>query len=109
MSGSPGLVVRGSVRLPAALATRSRPVGVADLIPSDLAAWSELRRSLGRRQAVRALGRRFRRDPAAYLRSLEVSLINPICRPSFFPGIPLRERSMDTARSPCVAISRSAS
>jgi hypothetical protein len=72
----PGTVVRGSVRLIAAAATRSRPVGVTDLIPSDVAAWRELRRSLGRRQAVRALGRRFRRDPEAYLRSLENSLIN---------------------------------
>lgn len=72
----PGTVVRGSVRLIAAAATRSRPVGVADLIPSDLTAWRELRRSLGRRQAVRAQGRRFRRDPEAYLRSLEEALIN---------------------------------
>jgi len=72
----PGTVVRGSVRLVAAAATRSRPVGVADLIPSDLAAWRELRRSLGRRRAVRALGHRFRRDPDAYLRSLEEALIN---------------------------------
>jgi hypothetical protein len=72
----PGTVVRGSVRLIAAAATRSRPVGAADLIPSDLGAWRELRRSLGRRQAVRALGRRFRRDPEAYLRSLEDTLIN---------------------------------
>ena len=31
--------------------------------------------ALERRQAVRTLGRRFRRDPAAYLRSLEESLI----------------------------------
>ena len=77
----PGTVVRGSVRLIAAAATRSRPVGVTDLIPSDLAVWRGLRRSLGRRQAVRALGRRFRRDPAAYLRSLEVSLINPTLPP----------------------------
>jgi hypothetical protein len=72
----PGTVVRGSVRLIAAAATRSRPIGVADLVPSDLGAWRELRRSLGRRQAVRALGRRFRRDPEAYLRSLEDTLIN---------------------------------
>jgi hypothetical protein len=72
----PGTVVRGSVRLIAAATTRSRPVGVAELIPSDLGAWRELRRSLGCRQAVRALGRRFRRDPTAYLRSLEDTLIN---------------------------------
>jgi hypothetical protein len=51
-------------------------VGVSDLIPSDLAAWREMRRSLGRRQAVRARSRRFRRDPAAYLRSLEDAVIN---------------------------------
>ena len=50
----PGTVVRGSVRLMAAAATRSRPVGVADLIPSDVAAWRSLRASLSRRQAVRA-------------------------------------------------------
>lgn len=74
----PGTVVRGSARLIAAAATRLRPVGPADLIPSDVAAWRRLRASLERRQAVRALGRRFRRDPDAYLGSLEVSLINRI-------------------------------
>ena len=67
----PGTVVRGSVRLVAAAATRLRPIEAADLVPSDLAAWRALRGSLERRQAVRTLGRRFRRDPAAYLRSLE--------------------------------------
>jgi hypothetical protein len=72
----PGTVVRGSVRLIAAASTRSRPVGVSDLIASDLAAWRERRRLQGRRQAVRALGRRFCRDPEAYLQSLEDALIN---------------------------------
>ena len=73
---SPGLVVRGSVRLPAALATRLRgEVRGEDLIPSDLGAWRELRAGLGRRQAVRAQGRRFRRDPDAYLQELEDALI----------------------------------
>jgi hypothetical protein len=73
---SPGTVVRGSVRLVAAAATRLRPVGVADLIPSHLPAWRALRDRLGRRQAVRTLGRRFRQDPKSYLRSLEDSIIN---------------------------------
>ena len=77
----PGTVIRGSVRLIAAAATRSRPIAVSDLIPSDLAAWRELRRSLGRRQAVRALGRRVRRDPEAYLRSIENILINQVLPP----------------------------
>ena len=49
--------------------------------PSDLEAWRDLRGSLERRQAVRTLGRRFRRDPVAYLRSLEESLINQALPP----------------------------
>jgi len=73
---SPGLVVRGSVRLPSALATRVRgEVRSDDLIPSDLEVWRKLRASLERRQATRAQGRRFRRDPAAYLKQLEDALI----------------------------------
>jgi hypothetical protein len=73
---SPGLVVRGSVRLPAAVATRLRgEIRGDDLLPSDLEAWRKLRSGLERRQAVRAQGRRFRRDPAAYLRELEDNLI----------------------------------
>ena len=79
---SPGLVVRGSVRLPAAVATRLRgEVRGEDLIPSDLDAWRELRTSLERRQAIRAQGRRFRRDPAAYLRELENALIKKTLPP----------------------------
>ncbi len=77
----PGTVVRGSVRLVAAAATRLRRVGAADLIPTELKAWRDLRESLERRQAVRTQGRRFRRDPAVYLRSLEDSLINQALPP----------------------------
>ena len=72
----PGTVVRGSVRLIAAAATRLRPVEGADLVPLDLPAWRRLRHRLERRQAIRTAGRRFRRDPAAYLKSLEDSIIN---------------------------------
>ncbi len=71
----PGTVVRGSVRLVAAAATRLRRIEAADLVPSDLTTWRDLRSSLERRQAVRTLGRRFRRDTAAYLQSLEETLI----------------------------------
>ena len=79
---SPGLVVRGSVRLPAAVATRLRgQVRGEDLAPSDPGAWRELRAGLERRQAIRALGRRFRRDPAAYLQQLEDSLIKETLPP----------------------------
>jgi hypothetical protein len=71
----PGTVVRGSVRLVAAAATRLRPIEVAELVPSDLSSWRDLRGRLERRQTVRTLGRRFRQDPTAYLQSLEDSLI----------------------------------
>src|SRR4029079_1805939 len=54
----PGTVVRGSVRVVAAAATRLRTIEAADLVPSDPAAWRELRGSLERRRAVRTLGRR---------------------------------------------------
>ena len=78
---SPGMVVRGSVRLISATATRLRPIEGADLVPSDLSAWRGLRGGLERRQGVRTLGRRFRRDPVAYLRSLEETLINQTLPP----------------------------
>jgi hypothetical protein len=71
----PGTVVRGSVRPVAAAATRLRPIEAADRVPSDQAAWRSLRQRLAQRQAVRTPGRRFRRDPTAYLRSLEEALI----------------------------------
>jgi hypothetical protein len=77
----PGTVVRGSVRLVAAAATRLRPIVAGDLVPSDLSSWRDLRGRLERRQAVRTLGRRFRKDPAAYLRTLEDSLINQTLPP----------------------------
>jgi hypothetical protein len=77
----PGTVVRGSVRLVAAAATRLRSIEVADLVPTDLAAWRDLRGSLERRQEVRTLGRRFRRDPVTYLRSLEEALIKAALPP----------------------------
>ena len=77
----PGTVVRGSVRLVASAATRLRPVAGPDLVPSDLSAWRELRDGLERRQAVRTLGRRLRRDPVGYLKTLEDSIINQALPP----------------------------
>jgi hypothetical protein len=77
----PGTVVRGSVRLVAAAATRLRPIDTTDLIPADRHAWRALRGSLERRESVRTMGRRFRRDPASYLKSLEEALINQALPP----------------------------
>jgi hypothetical protein len=77
----PGTVVRGSVRLVAAAATRQRSIEVGDLVPSKLSSWKDLRGRLERRLAVRTFGRRFRQNPVAYLKSLEDSLINQTLPP----------------------------
>jgi len=71
---SPGLVVRGAVRLVAAVATRAQAFAGPDLQPTDLSAWTALRAQLARRQEARRAQRRFRRDPDAYLAALETAL-----------------------------------
>jgi hypothetical protein len=68
---SPGLVVRGSVRLVAGLMTRLGEVTADELAPPDVLAWQELRAELGCREAARVQQRRFRRDPGGYLKRLE--------------------------------------
>ena len=77
----PGTVVRGSVRLVASAATRLRSIEGPDLVPSDVSRWRDLRGRLERRQGIRTLGRRFRRDPVGYLKSLEDSLISQTLPP----------------------------
>jgi len=72
---SPGLVVRGSVRLVAGLATRLGAVSGEELAPRDVAQWRQLRQQLGQRGAARTLQRRFRRNPKAYLHDLEEQLL----------------------------------
>jgi len=73
--GAPGLVVRGRVRLLAAVVSRTVPLGAAELAPRDLARWRELRTELAYRQEGRRRQLRFRRDPAAYLSQLEEQLL----------------------------------
>jgi hypothetical protein len=73
----PSLVVRGAVRVVAAVATRQQPFTSADLWPHDLARWRALRRQLGHRQQARRAQRSFRRDPQAYLAALEARLLMP--------------------------------
>lgn len=68
---SAGTVLRGPVRLIAATATRRHTVQGHELAPADLLAWRSLRRQLDQQRHARTLGRRFRRHPDAYLRSLE--------------------------------------
>jgi hypothetical protein len=68
---SPTLVVRGSVRLVAAVATRLREASGEQLAPRDVGQWQQLRQRLQERRDARRQQRRFRRDPKAYLRALE--------------------------------------
>jgi hypothetical protein len=71
---SPALVLRGSARLVAGLATRSREVTAADLAGADRGAWRQLRDELETRRQRRVERRQFRRDPHGYLRDLEHKL-----------------------------------
>ncbi|MFH5806847.1 ISNCY family transposase [Alienimonas sp. DA493] len=76
-TASPALVERGSVRLPAALATGRRAYASADLAPIDVAAWRRLRTELNARRETRRRRTRFRRDPRAFLARLERDLLQP--------------------------------
>jgi hypothetical protein len=71
---SPALVLRGSVRLVAGLATRQRAVGASDLARAGRFRWQELRQELEERRLRRVERRRFRRDPEGYLKALENTL-----------------------------------
>src|SRR5262249_32248442 len=74
-SGSPALVLRGSARVIAAVATRQRAFTADELAQADRAEWARLRQTLDERRQRRTQRRRFRRDPEAYLRQLEDLLI----------------------------------
>ena len=69
--GAPSAVLHGTVRLVAGIATRLRPFRPCDLVPQNCAAWQQLRQAVRRRFALRAQGRRFRRNPDGYLQQLE--------------------------------------
>lgn len=72
--GSPGMVLRGSVRLVAGLATRTREVTAADL-QADPDEWKRIRAELEVRRQRRVERRRFRRNPEEFLKALENKLI----------------------------------
>jgi len=74
---SPGLVVRGAVRVVAALAARHQPGDASAPRPTDLVAWRALRQQLQTRHAARCAQRRFRHDPDAYRTALEHALARP--------------------------------
>lgn len=78
---APGLVTRGAARIIAALATRRRRYGPAELRPRNLDAWRQLRGQLEARGEARRRQLRFRRDPARYLADLEARLRHPSLPP----------------------------
>jgi hypothetical protein len=78
---SPALVVRGAVRVVALMATRQHPFSAEELRPHDLAAWKALRQRVDARHQLRRRQVRFRRDPAAYLATLEAELLKPALPP----------------------------
>jgi hypothetical protein len=68
-------VVRGSVRVLAATASRLTLFREYDLRHPNLERWSSLRRSLDLRQEARRQQGRFRKNPTAYLAALEAMLL----------------------------------
>ena len=70
------VAVRGAVRVVAAVATHVTPWSAQDLRPADVTAWRRLRAELEARHERRRAQRRFRRDPDAYLSTLEVLLLH---------------------------------
>ena len=78
---SPALVVRGAVRVLAAVASRLHHFTAAELRVTDVDSWRALRRPLTYRHEARRTQLRFRRDPAAYLANLEACLLQPSLPP----------------------------
>lgn len=75
-SATAALVVRGSVRVVAAVATPLGAWSAQELRRASVAAWRTLREKLEARHEARRAQRRFRRDPAAYLATLEDTLLH---------------------------------
>jgi len=71
----PGVVVRGSVRVMAAVKSREQVFSVEELRPRDYQRWKDLRRQLRQREEARRKQWRFRTNPAAYLAEIEARLL----------------------------------
>jgi hypothetical protein len=71
----PGVVVRGSVRVIAAVVTPPLLFSVEDLRPKDYQRWRDLRRQLQQWEESRRQQFRFRKNPAAYLAAIEARLL----------------------------------
>jgi hypothetical protein len=71
----PGLVVRGSVRVVAAVAARFSCFIPEALPLRDYQMWRQVRERLAYREEARRQQFRFRKDPAAYLAQIEARLL----------------------------------
>jgi hypothetical protein len=76
-TASPGMVLRGPVRLVAAALTRLRRYEARDLALTDRRQWREVRHGLEQRRRSRVLRCRFRHDPQAFLSAIEHQLCQP--------------------------------
>jgi hypothetical protein len=72
---APALVVNGSVRVVAGLATRLRPEEGLQLPAGYVVRWQQSRAALAKRREARRQQRRFRRAPTIYLQELETRAI----------------------------------
>jgi hypothetical protein len=70
-----GVVVRGSVRVIAAVVSRQQLFSAEDLRPKDYLQWRKLRAQLQQREECRRQQFRFRKDPVRYLATLEAQLL----------------------------------
>ena len=70
-----GVVVRGSVRVMAAVASRQHLFSAEELRPKDYLQWRTLRAQLQQREECRRQQFRFRKHPVAYLAALEAQLL----------------------------------
>jgi hypothetical protein len=70
-TAAPSAVLRGSVRLIAATATRVQAPTARELAAANREQWRSLRQRLERGRQARTLRTRFRHDPVAYLAALE--------------------------------------
>jgi len=80
-AASPGLVLRGAVRLVAGVGSRLRTYSAQELTPVSLPLWRKLRAGLEHRRQARTLRRRFRKNSGIYLRQLEAILLRPTLPP----------------------------
>jgi hypothetical protein len=70
-----GVVVRGPVRVITAVVSKERIFSAEELRPSDDQSWRKLRMHVQQCEETRRRQFRFRKDPVAYLATLEAQLI----------------------------------